>query len=51
MYISEIAYMTGFNNHKYFGKCFLKEYKMSPTEYIKKYAEQNKTNSTDEEQL
>ncbi|WP_207902876.1 hybrid sensor histidine kinase/response regulator transcription factor [Mariniflexile fucanivorans] len=39
LYISEIAYMTGFNNQKYFGKCFHKEYKMSPTEYIKKYAD------------
>jgi signal transduction histidine kinase/ligand-binding sensor domain-containing protein/DNA-binding response OmpR family regulator len=40
MYISEIAYVTGFNNQKYFGKCFRKEFNMSPTEYIKKYAEQ-----------
>ncbi|GEC72769.1 Signal transduction histidine kinase [Flavobacterium flevense] len=39
LYISEIAYMTGFNNQKYFGKCFHKEYGMSPTEYIKKYSE------------
>ena len=37
MYISEVAYMTGFNNQKYFGKCFHKEYGMSPTEYIKKH--------------
>lgn len=35
MYISEVAYMTGFNNQKYFSKCFNKEYGMSPTEYIK----------------
>ncbi|MFB9052734.1 two-component regulator propeller domain-containing protein [Formosa undariae] len=48
MYISEIAYMTGFNNQKYFGKCFLKEYKMSPTEYIKKHAEQKKPDSTED---
>jgi signal transduction histidine kinase/ligand-binding sensor domain-containing protein/AraC-like DNA-binding protein len=39
IYISEVAYMTGFNNQKYFGKCFSKEYGMSPTEYIKKYGE------------
>ena len=39
LYISEIAYMTGFNNQKYFGKCFQKEYGMSPTEYRKEYAE------------
>jgi len=37
LYLSEIAYMTGFNNQKYFGKCFQKEYGMSPTQYIKKY--------------
>lgn len=38
MYISEVAYMTGFNSQKYFGKCFAKEYGMSPTEYMKKHA-------------
>lgn len=38
IYISEIAYMTGFNNQKYFSKCFSKEYGISPTEYIKKHA-------------
>ncbi|MBJ6367010.1 hybrid sensor histidine kinase/response regulator transcription factor [Snuella sedimenti] len=38
LYLSEIAYMTGFNNQKYFGKCFAKQYGMSPTEYIKKHA-------------
>ncbi|WP_343329234.1 two-component regulator propeller domain-containing protein [Polaribacter staleyi] len=37
LYLSEIAYMTGFNNQKYFGKCFQKEYGMSPTEYIKRH--------------
>ncbi|MEO9572126.1 MAG: two-component regulator propeller domain-containing protein [Polaribacter sp.] len=37
LYLSEIAYMTGFNNQKYFGKCFQKEYGMSPTEYIKQH--------------
>ncbi|ANW95448.1 hypothetical protein AXE80_03765 [Wenyingzhuangia fucanilytica] len=41
MYISEVAYMTGFNNQKYFGKCFQKEYGMSPTEYIKQHSSQN----------
>lgn len=35
MYISEVAYMTGFNNQKYFRECFNKEYGISPTEYIK----------------
>lgn len=37
IYISEIAYMTGFNNQKYFSKCFNKEFGISPTEYIKKH--------------
>ncbi|MEP1489827.1 MAG: two-component regulator propeller domain-containing protein [Algibacter sp.] len=41
LYLSEIAYMTGFNNQKYFGKCFQKEYGMSPTEYIKKHKNLN----------
>ncbi len=36
LYISEIAHMTGFNNQKYFSKCFKKEYGVSPTEYLKK---------------
>ncbi|WP_111709406.1 hybrid sensor histidine kinase/response regulator transcription factor [Lutibacter citreus] len=39
IYISEIAFMTGFNNQKYFSKCFSKEYGISPTEYIKKHSE------------
>ncbi|MEP5548044.1 DNA-binding response regulator, partial [Maribacter dokdonensis] len=42
LYISEIAYMTGFSNHKYFTKCFSKEYGMSPTEYAKKNEAKNK---------
>ncbi|WP_405563513.1 two-component regulator propeller domain-containing protein [Polaribacter sp. Asnod6-C07] len=47
MYISEIAYMTGFNNQKYFSKCFNKEYGISPTEYIKQHKETIKNNNTD----
>lgn len=38
MYISEVAYMTGFNNQKYFSKCFAKEFGTSPTNYIKEFA-------------
>lgn len=34
--ISEIAYETGFNDLSYFGKCFSKQYKMSPSAYVKK---------------
>ena len=40
MYISEVAYMTGFNNQKYFSKCFSKEYGTSPTNYVKEFATQ-----------
>ncbi|TRX59167.1 response regulator [Fulvivirga sp. M361] len=35
LYISEIAYMTGFKNQKYFSRCFQKHYDMSPTEFMK----------------
>ncbi|MCK0146235.1 ATP-binding protein [Arenibacter sp. F26102] len=38
MYISEVAYMTGFNNQKYFSKCFSKEFGKSPTEYAKQFS-------------
>lgn len=37
--ISEIAYRVGFNDAKYFSRCFKKEFDMTPMEYI----EQNKT--------
>nr|WP_299346297.1 response regulator [Allomuricauda sp.] len=39
MYVSEIAYMTGFNNPKYFAKCFNKEFGVSPKEYAKQFEE------------
>jgi AraC-like DNA-binding protein len=32
--VSEIAYMTGFNDPRYFSKCFKKEYGINPSEYI-----------------
>lgn len=41
MYVSEVAYMTGFNNQKYFSKCFQKEYGESPTSYAKKFIGSN----------
>ncbi|WP_339710571.1 ATP-binding protein [uncultured Kriegella sp.] len=48
MYISEVAYMTGFNNQKYFSKCFAKEFGKSPTNYVKEFAtqKQNVTNQS-----
>lgn len=33
--ISTIAYMTGFNDPKYFSKCFKKQFGLSPSEYNK----------------
>ncbi|TKG90761.1 hybrid sensor histidine kinase/response regulator [Puteibacter caeruleilacunae] len=33
--VSEIAYEVGFNDPKYFGKCFKKTYGVSPSEYVK----------------
>ena len=38
MYISEVAYMTGFSNQKYFSKCFSKQYGKSPTEFAKQFS-------------
>ena len=35
--ISEIAYMTGFTNPKYFSKCFRDKFGLSPTEYLSAY--------------
>ncbi len=32
---SQVAYMTGFNDPKYFGKCFKKQMGMTPSEYKK----------------
>ena len=33
--ISEIAYMVGFNDVSYFGKCFKKKYGVSPSSFVK----------------
>ncbi|NEN24298.1 response regulator [Cryomorpha ignava] len=35
--ISEVAFMTGFNTHSYFSKCFADTYGMSPTDYQKQF--------------
>jgi AraC-like DNA-binding protein len=32
--VSQVAYEVGFNSHSYFDKCFIKQYKMGPKEYI-----------------
>lgn len=34
--ISEIGYMSGFNSHSYFSKCFYKQFKITPTEFLEK---------------
>ena len=34
--ISEISYKVGINTVSYFRQCFLKEYGLSPTQYLKK---------------
>ncbi|MDR1898047.1 MAG: helix-turn-helix transcriptional regulator, partial [Prevotellaceae bacterium] len=34
--ISEVAYMTGFNDIDYFRECFKKEYGLLPKEYLKR---------------
>ena len=38
--ISEISYMSGFNSHSYFSKCFISQFKIPPSEFLKKYKEQ-----------
>ena len=35
--ISQISYMLGFKNPKYFSKCFRIKYGKTPTEYVKKF--------------
>nr|WP_297915484.1 AraC family transcriptional regulator [uncultured Allomuricauda sp.] len=37
--ISEVSYQVGFNNPKYFSKCFQKKFGLSPTAYIQKFSE------------
>lgn len=33
--VSEIAFQTGFNDPSYFSKCFLKKFKVSPSDYLR----------------
>ncbi|MFT4071089.1 MAG: two-component regulator propeller domain-containing protein [Dysgonamonadaceae bacterium] len=37
--ISDVAYATGFNQPKYFSKCFKDEFGITPTEYLTKLAD------------
>ena len=39
--ISTVAYMAGFNDPKYFSKCFKKQFGMSPSEYNKEKRQNN----------
>lgn len=34
--INQVAFEVGFNSHSYFDKCFIKQYKMGPKEYVNK---------------
>lgn len=35
--VSEVSYMVGFTDPKYFTKCFVKQFGMTPTDYIAEY--------------
>ena len=35
--ISEVTYKVGFNDLKYFRKCFKIQYKMTPSEYVNQF--------------
>lgn len=41
--ISEVAYMTGFSSPSYFSKCFLQQFKMTPTDFLEKPQKPRKT--------
>jgi len=40
--ISQISYKVGFNNPKYFSKCFQKKYGETPTQYLNKFTDDSK---------
>lgn len=40
MSVKEIMYMTGFNSPSYFAKCFKKQFKMTPSEYVNQNSNQ-----------
>jgi transcriptional regulator GlxA family with amidase domain len=35
--ITEVVYMTGFSDPKYFSKCFSKQFGKTPTEYANEF--------------
>ncbi len=35
--VSEVAFMTGFSDPKYFSKCFTKQFEMTPSKYISNF--------------
>ena len=39
--VSEVGYMSGFNDIKYFSKCFKIQFGMTPSEYKQKYSQKN----------
>ncbi|MGS0524341.1 helix-turn-helix domain-containing protein [Zobellia nedashkovskayae] len=42
--IAEICIKTGFNDPKYFSKCFKQEHMLTPSEYAKRYVSESKSN-------
>jgi YesN/AraC family two-component response regulator len=41
--ISQISYKVGFNNPKYFSKCFQKKFGETPTQYLSKFSDDSKS--------
>lgn len=35
--ISEVGYKTGFNSPSYFSRCFIQQFKLTPSEFVEKY--------------
>jgi len=38
--ITQVSYMVGFSDSRYFSTCFKKQFGMTPREYIKKYKQE-----------
>ncbi|WP_114778586.1 hybrid sensor histidine kinase/response regulator transcription factor [Botryobacter ruber] len=38
--ISEVGYMVGFNSHSYFSKCFVQQFKITPSEFTEKHLQE-----------